>query len=83
MSHLLLPPATEPHSQAILLDQPFGEEFLHTLVHSSSEPIPFLKQTWGHLEDIGRLRAKTEKCDFSPPPLLPSGLGRVHPRAGG
>lgn len=33
----------------ILLDQPFGEELLHTLIHASSEPISFLKQGWGHL----------------------------------
>ena len=34
--------ATAPYSQAILVDQPFGEEFLHALIHAGTEPIPFL-----------------------------------------
>lgn len=72
--HPLPPPASDPHSQAILLDQPFGEEFLHTLIHASGEPIPFLKQGWGHLGDIGKLGVRTENCGCPPPPLLPSDL---------
>lgn len=50
-SHPLPPPTTAPHSQAIMLDQPFGEEFLHALVHTGTEPIPFLRQGWGDLGD--------------------------------
>lgn len=72
------PRPTDPHSQAILLDQPFGEEFLHTLIHTRSEPIPFLKQGWGHLGDIGRLGVRTENRDSpsprEPPPSQSPGL---------
>lgn len=50
-SHLLPPHTTAPHSQAILLDQPFGEEFLHAFVHAGTESIPFLRQGWEHLGD--------------------------------
>lgn len=71
------PQPTDPHSQAFLLDQPFGEEFLHTLIHTRSEPIPFLKQGWGHLGDIERLGVRTVNCDsfpLGPPPSQWPGL---------
>lgn len=73
-AHPLLPLVTAPHSQAILLDQPFGEEFLHTLVHTGTESIPFLRQGWGHLRDTTELRMSTEcNGDFSLPSLSNSG----------
>ena len=50
--------ANAPYSQAILVDQPFGEEFLHALIHASTEPIPFLRQGWGHLRDTTGLRLR-------------------------
>lgn len=31
------------------MDQPFGEEFFHTLIHAGTEPISFLWQGWGYL----------------------------------
>lgn len=82
MSHPLPPPATDPHSQAILLDQPFGEEFLHTLVHTSSEPIPFLKQGWGHLGDIGRLGVRTENWLSPHPHFFPVTWPEYIPKLG-
>lgn len=64
------PPATAPHSQAILLDQPFGEEFFHTFIHSGTEPISFLRQRWGHLGDITQSGVRAEcSCEFLPPPV--------------
>lgn len=55
------PPASAaPHSQVSLLDQPFGEEFFHALVHTGTEPIPFLRQGWGHLEDTEGLGIRPE-----------------------
>lgn len=81
-SHPLPPPATAPHSQAVLLDQLFGEEFLHTLVHAGTEPIPFLWQGWGNLVDTTWSGVKAEcKCDFSPPPLS-NGLPEATPGPG-
>lgn len=80
--HPLPPSATAPHSQAVLLDQPFREEFLHTLVHTGTEPIPFLWQGWGHLGDTTQSVVRAEcKCDFSPPPLSNS-LPRATPEPG-
>lgn len=32
--------ATAPYSQVILVDQPFGEEFLHALIHAALSPFP-------------------------------------------
>ena len=62
--------ANAPYSQAILVDQPFGEEFLHALIQASTEPIPFLRQGWGHLRDTTGLRLRAEfNRDFSPPSL--------------
>lgn len=65
-SHPLPPPRAAPHSQAILLDQPFGEEFLHTLVHAGTEPIPFLRQSWGHLGDTIGSGLSTTMNSFHP-----------------
>lgn len=68
--HSLPPLAIAPYSQAILMDQPFGEEFLHALVHTGTEPIPFLRQGRGHLRNTTGLRLQAEcNCDFSPPSL--------------
>lgn len=60
-------PPNRPHSQAVLLDQPFGEEFFHTLIHAGTEPISFLRQRWGHLGDITQSGVKAEcNCEFFP-----------------
>lgn len=78
-AHPLPPPTTAPYSQAILLDQPFGEEFLHALVHAGTEPIPFLRQGWGHLGDtIGSRLSTTMNC-FHP---LSSSLAWATPGRG-
>lgn len=74
-SHPLPPPADAPHSQAILLDQPFREEFLHALVHAGTEPIPFLRQGWGHLGGIMGSGVRAEcNSGFSPAPGRQPGL---------
>lgn len=78
--HPLPPPATAHHSQMILLDQPFGEEFLHTLIHTGTESIPFLWQGWGHLGNTRGPMLRPEcNHDFFPPPLQ---LARTIPGPG-